>query len=73
MKHEDENVRPVGGNPSTEIVSHIIQCHDGNASAAIESLLEDIRSLREQLALASVAISTGYTRGWRPSELDDAS
>jgi predicted aldo/keto reductase-like oxidoreductase len=41
--------------------------HDGNAEATIATLLEDLRFLRQQLALAEGAMSTGMTRGWRPS------
>ncbi len=41
--------------------------HDGNAEATIATLLEDLRYLRQQLALAEGAMSTGMTRGWRPS------
>jgi predicted aldo/keto reductase-like oxidoreductase len=41
--------------------------HDGNAEATIATLLEDLRFLRKQLALAEGAMSTGMTRGWRPS------
>lgn len=40
--------------------------HDGNAEATIATLLEDLRFLRQQLALAEGAMSTGMTRGWRP-------
>ncbi len=41
--------------------------HDGNAEATIATLLADLRFLRKQLALAEGAMSTGMTRGWRPS------
>lgn len=41
--------------------------HDGNARAAIATLIEDCRHLRNQLALAEGAMSRGMTRGWLPS------
>ncbi|WP_411033868.1 dehydrogenase [Shinella sp. BYT-45] len=40
--------------------------HDGNARAAIATLLADCAYLRWQLELAGRAMSTGFTRGWRP-------
>jgi len=47
--------------------------HDGDARAAIETLLDDVRHLRQQLALAEGAMSRGMTRGWSPRyERDDA-
>jgi len=41
--------------------------HNGDASATIQTLLHDCRQLREQLALAEISMSLGFTRGWRPS------
>lgn len=41
--------------------------HDGNVEATIATLLEDLRFLRQQLAWLEGAMSTGMTRGWRPS------
>lgn len=41
--------------------------HDGDAIATIETLLDDLRHLRQQLVLAEGAMSRGLTRGWRPS------
>lgn len=52
-------------------IAHLIAWHDGDAKAAIATLLDDVRALRTELAIASVAISTGYTRGWRPTEAED--
>jgi uncharacterized protein involved in tellurium resistance len=40
--------------------------HDGDARATIATLLNDCSFLREQLLLASRAISHGMTRGWLP-------
>lgn len=41
--------------------------HQGDARAAIATLIEDCRHLRHQLALTEGAMSRGMTRGWAPS------
>lgn len=41
--------------------------HDGNARAAIATLLADCAYLRWQLELAGRAMGSGFTRGWRPA------
>ncbi|MDI5927800.1 hypothetical protein [Rhizobium leguminosarum] len=51
--------------PEWEIEA-VLAWHDGNALAAIATLLDDIRHLRHQLALTESAMSRGMTRGWRP-------
>jgi len=71
MKHADENVCPVEGFSTREIASLIIDTHDGDAGAAIESLVKDIEALQERLLVATAAISPGYTRGWMPIETAD--
>ncbi len=48
-------------------VEAVLAWHDEDAKAAIATLLEDCRHLRQQLALAEGAMSAGMTRGWRPS------
>ncbi|WP_312367045.1 hypothetical protein [Ensifer sp.] len=40
--------------------------HNGDAEATIRTLLADCKDLREQLALAEISMSLGFTRGWRP-------
>lgn len=53
----------------TETVSEIDQAlawHDGDARAAIATLLADCAYLRWQLELAGRAMSSGFARGWRP-------
>ncbi|MDF0660848.1 MULTISPECIES: hypothetical protein [Rhizobium] len=45
----------------------VIAYHRGDAHAAIDTLLDDIRHLRRQLALTEGAMSRGMARGWRPS------
>jgi len=50
----------------------VIAYHKGDTHAAIDTLLEDIRHLRRQLALTEAAMGRGITRGWRPSYNRDA-
>ncbi|EJZ21466.1 hypothetical protein NE852_09975 [Rhizobium sp. Pop5] len=47
-------------------VEAVLAWHDDNAKAAIRSLLDDCKHLRQQLALAERAMSRGMTRGWKP-------
>jgi hypothetical protein len=47
-------------------IEAVLAWHDDNVRAAIGTLLDDIRHLRRQLALAEGAMSRGMTRGWRP-------
>lgn len=68
----DENVRPTRKDSVADPVAHLVAWHDGDHRAAIETLMEDVRHLREQLALATAAMSAGYTRGWMPDEERDA-
>jgi hypothetical protein len=41
--------------------------HEGDALAAVQTLLDDCRHLRRQLPLTKGAMSRGMTRGWMPS------
>ncbi len=50
-----------------DIAGFIIQCHDGDAKAAVETLLGEIEHLQEQLSLAVAIMGKGYTRGWKPN------
>jgi hypothetical protein len=45
----------------------VLAYHEGDALAAVQTLLEDCRHLRQELALTEGASSRGFTRGWRPS------
>ncbi|TBZ07746.1 hypothetical protein [Rhizobium leguminosarum] len=47
-------------------IEAVLAYHDADAWAAIGTLLDDVRHLRRQLALAEGAMSRGMTRGWRP-------
>ncbi len=53
--------------PQTDELAAALAWHDGDAIATIQTLLNDCRHLREQLALAEISMSLGFTRGWRPS------
>ncbi|MCQ1572719.1 hypothetical protein NFO65_18480 [Neorhizobium galegae] len=44
----------------------VLAYHDGNALAAVESLLADCRNLRGRLTVYDRMASKGYTRGWKP-------
>lgn len=65
-------MRPTQKQTSVDPVAHLVAWHDGDHRAAIETLLEDVAHLRMQLALATAAMSAGYTRGWAPNEERDA-
>jgi hypothetical protein len=69
---EIENVRPDIEATPTNVAEYILLCHDGNATAAIEAMQEEIEHLKNQLNLAVVAMGRGYTRGWVPGEKRDA-
>jgi len=56
--------------PELDELSAALAWHNGDAIATIRTLLDDCRQLREQLALAEISMSIGFTRGWRPSCAD---
>ncbi|MCO7728818.1 hypothetical protein NJB93_19755 [Brucella intermedia] len=45
----------------------VITYYGGDTRAAIKALLEDREFLAQQIAIASMAVSQGYTRGWKPT------
>ncbi|AWM28062.1 hypothetical protein [Sinorhizobium fredii] len=47
-------------------IASALAWHGGDAEATIRTLLADCKHLREQLALAQIAMSVGFTRGWSP-------
>lgn len=47
----------------------VLSYHNGDALAAVRSLLNDCRNLRHRLAITNSIVSRGYARGWR-AELD---
>lgn len=52
---------------STDEVDAALAWHEGDAMATIATLLNDCQHLREQLALAQLSMSLGFTRGWTPA------
>lgn len=61
-------MRPLETRPETmSAIDEALAWHDGDARAAIATLLADCAYLRWQLDLASRALGSGFTRGWRPS------
>ena len=56
---------PAATLPEAEF-NDVLRYHDGDAAAAVRTLLADCRHLREQLALAQMGMSIGFTRGWKP-------
>jgi len=53
-------------------VEAVLAWHDDNAKAAIRTLLDNFKHLRQQLVLTERAISRGMTRGWTPRYERDA-
>ncbi|WP_416408114.1 hypothetical protein [Agrobacterium rosae] len=51
-----------------DVADYILDCHNGNAKAAVQAMQEEIEHLQHQLSLAVVAMGKGYTRGWVPIE-----
>ncbi|MGO6799109.1 hypothetical protein ELI54_30565 (plasmid) [Rhizobium ruizarguesonis] len=59
--------QPIGEAVEDDERAKVIAYHRGDAHAAIDTLLEDIRHLCRQLALTEGAMNRGMARGWRPS------
>lgn len=53
-------------NAATQEIDAVIEAYGGDARAAVRELLADAYFLRDQLYTASVLVSKGYARGWRP-------
>lgn len=66
MLAEQTSVEPTEGVDIKETAEAALEWHNGDVIATIETLLEDRRFLREQIAMATGCISRGLTRGWRP-------
>lgn len=45
----------------------VLSYYKGDTRAAIKALLEDREFLSNQVAIASMAVSHGYARGWKPT------
>ena len=52
--------------PEPDDVATVLIAHDGDTNAAITALIEEIRRLHRELALAEFAGSRRFARGWRP-------
>jgi hypothetical protein len=64
---ENDDVRPLENHDENQTeIDDALAWHDGNARAAIATLLADCAYLRWQLELAGQAMGAGFTRGWRP-------
>lgn len=48
-------------------VAAALAFHDGDIRATVQTLLADIKFLKEQLAVTQIGMSIGFTRGWQPS------
>ncbi len=57
------------GNEYDDEIELVLAYHNGDTRAAIKALLEDREFLAQQIAIASMAVSHGYTRGWKPTVL----
>jgi len=55
-----------GSTADVDLAVSVLQAHDGDALAAIRSVLADADFLREQLFIASALMSKGISRGWKP-------
>ncbi|MEB3043819.1 hypothetical protein [Rhizobium mulingense] len=58
--------QPIGEAMVDDEIVEVLAYHQGDAQAAIGTLLNDIRHLRWQLVLTEVAMGRGITRRWRP-------
>lgn len=47
-------------------IDEVLSRFNGDAHAALEAALTDLAFLRRELTLASLAMSYGFARGWRP-------
>ncbi|MCD1267220.1 hypothetical protein [Shinella sumterensis] len=64
---ENDDVRPLETRLDTmTAIDEALAWHDGDARAAIATLIADCAYLRWQLDIATRATGVGFTRGWRP-------
>lgn len=50
-----------------DVADYILDCHNGDAKAAVQAMQDEIEHLQHQLNIAVAAMGKGYTRGWVPS------
>jgi len=48
-------------------IEQVLSYYNGDVRAAIEGLLKDRDFLVKEIEYASIAMSFGYSRGWKPS------
>lgn len=48
-------------------IDQVIAYHGGDMRAALEAILKDRDFLAREVEIASMAVSFGYTRGWKPT------
>ncbi|WP_433762640.1 hypothetical protein [Brucella anthropi] len=48
-------------------IEMVLAYHKGDARAAIEALLKDRDFLVKEIEYASLAMSMGFARGWKPT------
>ena len=63
MKSAPATTEPEAGDD----IDAVLSFHQGDARAAIATLLQDCSHLRKQLQFTESAMSKGFVRGWRPS------
>ncbi|ANH08572.1 hypothetical protein [Shinella sp. HZN7] len=44
----------------------VLRLHDGNALEALRTLIAERDAVEERLAIATLVMGRGFTRGWRP-------
>ncbi len=44
----------------------ILRLHDGDAVEALRTLIAERDAVEERLAIATLVMGRGFTRGWRP-------
>lgn len=49
-----------------EEAAEILALHDGNALEALRTLIAERDAVEERLAIATLVMGRGFTRGWRP-------
>ncbi|MFC7067370.1 hypothetical protein [Brucella rhizosphaerae] len=55
------------GNEYDDEIELVLAYHKGDIRSAIESLLKDRDFLIKEIKYASLAMSMGFSRGWKPT------
>ena len=55
------------GNEYDDEIELVLAYHKGDVRAAIEALLKDRDFLVKEIEYASLAMSMGFARGWKPT------